>query len=726
MTTKKNTSLNFDATSDQAVMRTTEHDTDVLAQQAHEIKTSEHYLRALLDTFPFIVWMKDKQNRFLKVNAKFAEIAGAKNVQALEGKTDFDYFPQEMAQGYVNDDVEVLANGKAKTVAEQIKKKNGEIYWAETYKSPVSINGEVIGTVGFARDVSDHKKLLSEIARKELEYTSLVESLPLSIIRYDLSCKRKFANATKRDFLSDDIHSLLGKTPLELWNSNIRNMTAEQFQGKLVEVMQSGEPQTFEIHCESKAVFYINMVTLVPEFDESNQIIGALALASDVTEMSQYRQNLEHLAYHDPLTSLPNRTLLNQRMQHAIEHAAKHENHFGLLFIDLDYFKSINDTLGHAVGDDLLIEAAKRISECVRGGDLVARIGGDEFAILVLDINHDYDLAGLAAKISAKLAEPFNIESISFFVTISTGIACYPADSDNIEDLMKYADTAMYQAKKQGRNNFQFYTPELTQNVIEHLAIATALRYAIKKNELSLHYQPKVCIESAKILGAEALLRWDGKVLGTVQPDKFIPIAEESGLIIEIGDWVLQQACEAAVQINQGREESLTIAVNISSKQFAGNSFLKNLQRCMRETGCDSRWINLEITESLLLQDSEDVLQALNAINEMGIKIAIDDFGTGYSALAYLNKFPISQVKIDRSFVNDICSIKSAALLVKAIIAMAQSLNKELVAEGIETKEQAALIKKYGCDQAQGYLYSQPVPLPEFMQLVSTGAIKNR
>jgi len=275
------------------------------------------------------------------------------------------------------------------------------------------------------------------------------------------------------------------------------------------------------------------------------------------------------------------------------------------------------------------------------------------------------------------------------------------------------------------RSNFQFYRPELTQNVLEHLAIATALRYAIKKNELYLYFQPKVNIESGKILGAEALLRWNGNVLGQVMPAKFIPIAEESGLINEIGDWVLLHACMTAVQINQGRAEPLDIAVNISSKQFVGNNFLLKLQQSLRDTGCKACWINLEITESLLLQDSDEVLDALNTINEMGIKIAIDDFGTGYSALGYLNKFPISQVKIDRSFVNDICSDEKDALLVKAIIAMAHSLNKELVAEGIETKEQAMLIQHYGCQHAQGYLYSQPLSLPDFMQLLSEGPIKN-
>ena len=678
----------------------------------------EHYLRALLDTFPFMVWMKDKQNRFLATNAKFAETIEVSSYLDLRGKTDFDFFPQALAQGYVDDDAEVLKTGQAKTLIEKIQKKNGEVHWAETFKSPVSINGQVIGTVGFARDISERKKLFSEIAKKELEYASLVSNLPLSVVRYDLNCRRVFVNASTRDFLSDDIQGLLGKTPIEVWNPHITNITAVQFQDNLMQVMQTSIAQKFEIHCETNDMVYVNMINLLPEFDEQNQVVGALALVNDITEMSQYRERLEHLAYHDSLTGLPNRILLNERMQQAIEYAAEHHSSFGLLFFDLDYFKSINDSLGHAVGDALLVEAAKRILASVRSGDVVARIGGDEFAILVMDIHDNNHLSGLATQIAVMLAEPFNIEGASFFVTASIGIACCPGDSDNIDDLMKYADTAMYHAKKQGRNNFQFYSSELTEAAMEHLAIATALRYAIKKNEFSLYFQPIVNIATGDILSAEALIRWNGNVLGHIPPDKFIPIAEESGLISDIGAWVLKQACITAVQINTARAIPIMIAVNVSSRQFLVGNFVEVLQGCLSETGCHAKWLTLEITESLLLQDSEELLKALTKLVEMGITFAIDDFGTGYSALAYLNKFPIGQVKIDRSFVQDISHKPSAALLVKAIIAMAKSLNKELVAEGVETKEQALLIKSFGCYQAQGYWFSKPVPLAEFVLLL--------
>lgn len=683
-----------------------------LTEQA--LRRSAVYQKTMMDSIPFMMWFKDKDSRILAANTAYAELVGIEDARMLEGKTDLDFWPKGLAKGYIEDDLKVIDTGEPVSFVEKVKGPNEIVGWYETYKAPVVVDGEAVGTVGYARDVSEQKNLLSAIHQKDFQLGALLMSLPLSIIRYDTDCKRVFVNASKHDFMIDDAHVLLGKTPMEMWNFNIKNVSAEEYQAKLMYVLYHGESQTFEMHCEVDDQTIVNMVSLLPELDERHQVVGAIAIANNVTEISKYRHDLEYLAFHDALTSLPNRTLLNQKL-HA---AAAQGKRFGLMFMDLDFFKVINDTLGHMVGDELLIDAAKRITAAVRSEDVVARIGGDEFAILVTNLKSDEDLGGLAGKIGEKLSAPFNIEGINFFVTASIGIASYPADSEEVEDLIKYADTAMYDAKKQGRNNYQYYTPELTQSAMEHLAIATALRYAIKKDELSLQYQPKVNIATKRIIGVEALLRWSGKVLGQIQPDKFIPIAEESGLIVEIGAWVLKSSCEVAVQLNRNRMEPLNIAVNVSSKEFVGNDYIGNLQRCLAETGCKSEWLTLEITESLLLQDSGQELETLIAIDEMGINLSIDDFGTGYSALSYLSKFPISEVKIDRSFVMDICTAQSAALLIKAIIAMTYSLNKELVAEGIETDEQAALLKEYGCHQAQGYLYSKPVSFAELMHLL--------
>lgn len=672
------------------------------------------YHKKMMDSLPFMVWLKDKDGKILAGNTRYAESAGIADSRGLAGKTDFDLWPKKLAKGYVEDDLKVIQSGEPTILVEQIKNKDGDLYWAETYKCPVDIKGEIVGTLGYARDVSEQKELYTEISKKELEYSTLVKNIPLCIIRYDKDCKRIFLDFSNYGSeKNEEMQKMIGKSPIELWDPSIVSITAEAYQNKLKRVLQTGEQHLFEMQSEINGNAMVKLVSLLPEVDERNDVVGILATTNDVTEISKYRHNLENLAYHDALTSLPNRTLLNQRL-----HVAAAGERFGLMFMDLDLFKTINDTMGHAVGDSLLIDAAKRISASVREDDTVARIGGDEFAILVEGLKSDEDLDGLATKIAKKLSAPFDVDGISFFVTASIGIACFPSDSEDVEDLIKYADTAMYEAKKLGRNNHQFYTPVMMQQAMEHLAIATALRYAIPKNELHLLYQPKVDIETREIIGAESLLRWQGGVLGQIPPDKFIPVAEEGGLIVQIGEWVLRKSCEATAQLNQGRKNPLNIAVNVSSKEFVGTNFIRNLKKCLQETGCKPEWLTIEITESLLLNDKHQALETLIAIDEMGIILSIDDFGTGYSALAYLSKFPIRQVKIDRSFVIDICELESAATLIKAIIAMTLSLGKGLVAEGVETKEQAALIKEYGCHDAQGYLYSKPIPFSQLIHLV--------
>ncbi|MFV1921826.1 MAG: EAL domain-containing protein [Methylotenera sp.] len=687
----------------------------VKPQLEQDITRTSVYHQTILDSIPFMIWLKDKDSRILVANTAYAEMAGVDDSKLLEGKSDFDFWSPSLAKTYVEDDLKVMESREPVTLVEKVKKKSGSASWAETYKAPVIVNNEVVGTVGYARDITEERRLLSTITEKDLQFTSLLKNLPLTIVRYDTNCKRTFVNTNHQE-----ASALIGKTPEEMWIPTIKNITAAEFQARLMHVLFHGEKQTFEMHCQEGDKTIVNMVTLLPEFDEHHQVIGALTIANDVSEISKYRDDLEYMAYHDALTSLPNRSLINQELQKL----AKQGMRFALFFMDLDLFKEINDTLGHVVGDELLVEAAKRIASVVKDVDMVARMGGDEFAILVSNFKDKSQLITLAEKVAEKLASPFTIDEINFFVSASIGIACYPADSDSVEDLIKYADTAMYDAKKQGRNNFQFYSPELTQEAMEHLAIATALRYAIQKKEFFLLYQPKIDMSSGKIVGAECLLRWHGHVLGQIEPDKFIPIAEESGLIIDIGAWVLETACKVAAQLNKNRQEPLNIAINVSTREFSGNCFIENLHRCLEATGCKPEWITLEMTESLLLQDTDMALDTLMKIDEMGITLSIDDFGTGYSALAYLSKFPIRQVKIDRSFVMDITNHASAASLVKAIIAMAKSLSKELVAEGIETGEQAKLLKQYGCNQAQGYHYSKPVPFSVFLHLVSQQIIQ--
>ncbi len=694
-------------------------DLDFYQQQQHEeVKKREYYLRALLDTFPFMVWMKDKDSRFLACNVAFAKVAKQLSVHDLEGKTDYDYFEAAAAASYIEGDQQVMQSGLSLTAVEPIVKSDGETHWAETFKSAVVVNNEVIGTVGFARDVTKEQYLYAEIAKRQQDYMTLVNNLPIIIVRYDLECKRIFISTYSKDEYDVLTKSAMLKTPEQVWSPYVLNMTGREFMLKLKKVMQTQKEQSFELHSRDADTVLVHQVKLIPEYDENRNVTGALTIATDITENAEYRQTIEHLAFHDALTDLPNRRLFNQELNKALARADLNHTVFAVFIMDLDHFKTINDTMGHAIGDKLLIAVADRIKHNADANYLFARMGGDEFAILIHDYENAEDLISKSSSLLKQIVQPYEIDGAGYFVSASIGVACYPKDSRDVDDLIKYADSAMYSAKQKGRNNFQLYSPVLTEGMRYHLEIETALRYALVNDELYLEFQPIFEIKTKRFIGVEALCRWNSSSLGQVSPASFIQVAEESGLIVDIGQWVIKQAFIAAKMINDASSEVLSVSVNLSSRQFVDIDLLERIKRLLIETKCDPSWIKFEITEGLLLQDVHEVHEMLNAFDKLGIEISIDDFGTGYSALAYLNKFPIHQVKIDRSFVNEITINRNHALLVKAIIAMVDSLGKELVAEGVETSEQADLLESYGCKYAQGFLISKSVALDKFMSML--------
>ena len=693
---------------------------DYRQRQYQEVTQKERYQRALIDTFPFMVWLKDIDSHFLSINNAFAAMIGVTYPEEAIGKTDYDFFPKALADGYLAFDREVLLSSEPKVMVESIQSDAGKAHWAEVYKSPVLVDGKVVGTVGFARDLTELKKLHDDISQTKSDYVSLIENLPLAIIRYNLDCQRIFINDYCVRVFGVPVEPLLGKTPTEYWYASATGMQADEFESRLRKVMQTGQVDTFEFNCLLNGKQVIYLMRLAPEFDVNKHVTGAIALANDMTAVSEYRNQIEYMAYHDTLTNLPNRTTFNKRIAEAIEQAKRYDYCMGVLMIDLDHFKSINDTLGHVVGDALLVEAAERLVNVLRAGDSVARLGGDEFSVLIQGVNQSPDLAKLdlsklAAKIVQEMAQPFNVAGQELYVTASIGIAVYPQDTQNVDDLLKYADVAMYAAKKQGRNNYQFFVKELSQHIAQRLLLQTELMHAIEKNEFYLHYQPLVNLDTNEIIGVEALLRWKNATLGDVCPDDFIPLAEELGVITEIGRWVMMRAFEDAVIINLHRAIPIKVSVNLSARQFLRYDIFSALRYSLSITNCNPAWITLEITESLLLNDSSQVLNVLKNFVDLGLKIAIDDFGTGYSSLSYLNKFPISEVKIDRSFVSDITLDENDAKLVKAVIGMAVSLGKNLIAEGVETQEQADLLKSWGCNIGQGYLFSKPLSFEQLL-----------
>ncbi len=425
---------------------------------------------------------------------------------------------------------------------------------------------------------------------------------------------------------------------------------------------------------------------------------------------SRAERHVNHLAYHDALTDLPNRRLFADQLEQRTELARRKGQPLTLLFLDLDRFKLINDSLGHDMGDLLIQSVAQRLMGVVRKSDIVGRLGGDEFAIIVESITSAQDSAVIAQKLIDTLAEPFMLNTREIFVTVSVGIALYPFDGDQSGTLIKNADAAMYRAKEHGRNNYQFYTAEMGARAMERLALETNLRRALERDEFLLHYQPQVRLDSGEMFGLEALVRWNHPDLGLVAPGEFIPLAEETGLIVPIGAWVLRSACRQARAWRDTGWAGLRVAVNLSGRQLRQQNLVEVVRKALEETGLSPEGLELELTESSIMHTDELTRSTLWALHEMGIRLSIDDFGTGYSNLGYLKRFPIDSLKIDRSFVRDITIDPDDAAIATAIIAMAHNLKLDVVAEGVETNEQRTLLRERGCDAIQGFLIGRPAP----------------
>lgn len=466
--------------------------------------------------------------------------------------------------------------------------------------------------------------------------------------------------------------------------------------------------------------------SVAPIFDKIGAVTGAVIVFHDITKTQAMAQKMAHMAQHDYLTGLPNRMLLSDRLSQAIIYAKRHGTQLAVLFLDLDNFKHINDSLGHLTGDKLLESVAHRLVGQVRQSDTVSRTGGDEFVILLLEDTQAENAAITAEKIVQSLAKPHHVDAHELHVTTSVGISLFPGDGRDADTLIKNADTAMYHAKQKGRNNYQFFKGDMNVRAVERQSIEADLRRAIEREEFVLHYQPKVNLESGEIIGAEALVRWNHPDRGTIYPDAFITIAEDCGLIIPIGRLVLRQACrQARTWMDQGLE-SMTIAVNISALEFRHKDFLDGVRQILQETGLDPRLLQLELTESVLMRNVETSTTLLHALKEMGVQLAVDDFGTGYSSLSYLKQFPIDVLKIDRSFVQDISANKDNGVIVSAVIGMGASLNQKVIAEGVETQEQLSFLTAHHCKEGQGHFFGWPVPAEDFAKNLLNKKIPGR
>lgn len=438
-------------------------------------------------------------------------------------------------------------------------------------------------------------------------------------------------------------------------------------------------------------------------------------------EISLAFQKLDHLSHYDMLTNLPNRVLLNDRFAQALEHARRSQEKLAVLFLDLDRFKMINDTLGHNNGDLVLRSAAERISSCIRTGDTIARVGGDEFVVIAPDISDPRDAAVLAQRIIDILAQPFVMEGHELLVTSSIGISLYPSDGDNMETLIKNADTAMYHAKQQGKSRFEFHSPALKAAALERLTLEDSLRKALRQGELLLHYQPVVELQTGEITGMEALVRWHHPELGLILPEEFIPLAEETGLIVPIGEWVLRAACQQAKAWQKAGFKRLFVSVNLSVRQFQQGNLVSKVTQILKETGLAPKHLQLEMVENTAMQDDQQVAGRLKELERLGIKIAVDDFGAGFSSLSCLRGCPIHKLKIDKSFIDGIARDSVGSAIANYIIDLAHALKLGVVAEGVETESQLAFLREHRCDEMQGFLFSPPVPAHEAEKLLVRG-----
>lgn len=570
--------------------------------------------------------------------------------------------------------------------------------------------GNMAGVVLVFHDIAERRRAEEKMRLAAKVFESAAEGIMITNADIRIVAVNEAFTATT-GYESDEV---LGKTPnllksgkhddefyRALWKS--LNETG-QWKGEIWNRRKNGE-------------LYPQWLSINAVRDAKGAVANYVGMFTDITARKQAEERLRVLAYHDPLTGLPNRALFHTLLSQALAKAQRHHRLGAVLFIDLDRFKNINDTLGHPVGDLLLKEAATRLMACLRQSDTIARLGGDEFTILLEEIAHERDAIIVAQKILAALAEPFNLAGHEVFVTASIGISLFPHDGNDVEALLKNADTALYRTKEQGRNGYTLYTAEMNALALKRMALENSLRRAVERSEFLLHYQPRVALDTGRVICVEALLRWQHPELGLVMPDQFISLAEETGLIMPVGEWVLRTACAQAKAWQASGFPALRVSVNLSARQFSQPGIVAQVAKALSDAGLAPNSLELELTESTVMQDAEDAIAKLNALKQLGVYLSIDDFGAGYSSLEYLKHFPIDTLKIDRSFVQDVPGNSDDGAIVRAIIAMAHSLKIKVTAEGVETAEQLGFLRAYQCDEMQGYYFGMPLPTHEFLKL---------
>jgi diguanylate cyclase (GGDEF)-like protein/PAS domain S-box-containing protein len=525
------------------------------------------------------------------------------------------------------------------------------------------------------------------------------------------------------DYVNPAFTRITGYAAAEVIGKNCRFLSREDRQQSELDIVRAAIREERECHVlmrnyRKDGSMFWNSLHLAPVRDEKSVVTHFIGVQNDISDIKGYQDKLEHQANHDALTGLPNRYLLYDRLKQSIAHTQREGGVVAVAFVDLDGFKLVNESLGHNAGDGLLRTVTERLKACVRDFDTVARYGGDEFIVTIRDSTGGDGFASVLRRILESVSTPFLIGAREVFVTASIGVSLFPHDGNDIDTLVKNAAAAMNHAKEQGRNNIHYYTAETNARVADRLSLAADLHRALERNELLMHYQPQVDSRTGRIIGAEALIRWQHPTRGMVPPSVFIPVAEETGLIQPIGAWVLETACAQAREWQAKGVPLPTISVNVSVRQFMRKDLLDVLVKVIRDTNLDARVLELEVTESLIMSDADEFVATLKKLKDVGIKLAIDDFGTGYSSLSYLKRMPVDRLKVDQSFVRDINNDPESATIVEAIINLGHSLKLKVIAEGVETAQQLDFLRERGCEEFQGYHFSRPVPAAEFTRML--------
>jgi diguanylate cyclase (GGDEF)-like protein/PAS domain S-box-containing protein len=700
-------------------------DISVRKQAEKHLAQMEGRYRGLLEAAPDAMVVVNQRGEIVLLNVQAEKQFGYRRDE-LVGQKVKNIIPEGFAERLIADGTRTAAEALAQQIGTGIelngRRKDGSEFPIEIMLSPLE-SAEGILVTAAIRDISVRKQAEKHLAQMEGRYRGLLEAAPDAMVVVNQRGEIVLLNV--------QAEKQFGYHRDELVGQKVKNIIPQGFAERLIaDALRSAEDALaqqigagIELNGRRKdgSEFPIEIMLSPLEGAEGTLVTAAIR---DITTRKKAEAQMIHSSEHDFLTGLPNRMLLNDRVNQAIRFALRHRKKVAVLFLDLDGFKHINDFLGHPTGDKLLQSIAKRLVDCVRGSDTVSRQGGDEFVVLLSEEEHSEDASITARKMLQAVAEAHFIDQHDLHVTSSVGVSVYPDDGLDAETLIKNADTAMYQAKENGRQSYQFFKPAMNVRAVERQAIEESLRRALERQEFALHYQPKINLRTGEITGVEALLRWTHPIRGLVSPAQFIPVAEDCGLILPIGNWVLREACQQARSWVDAGLRLGNLAVNISAMQLRDENFLESVFAILKDTGLDPRSLELELTESVLMKHAESAASILKTLRTRGVQLAVDDFGTGYSSLSYLRKSPIDALKTDQSFVGQITSVPDETIIVAAVIGMGRSLKLRVVAEGVETQAQLAFLQAHQCDEAQGYYFSRPVPPQQFAKLLENGIAK--